>query len=364
MKKSHKLIGLVALAAAMGVGTVYAWAVANRFVSTDNAYLKIDSVGISPRVGGYVVAVEVKDNQKVKSGDVLVRIDPTDFEVRLAQAGARLVSREAALKTMEQRKLLGLAEVDQARYALEAAHAQAAKAASDHQRDSGLFEQGVVSVAQFDASTLNMRVAVSTESRMRAQLDAAHKQLAVLDAQASQQRAELEQARAETQLLEIDLKNATLIAPSDGVVGDKTVEIGQLVRAGSQVLKLVSARQAYVVANFKETQMTSLKLQQPVSVKVDAYPELRLSGHIESMAPATGAEFSLLPPENATGNFTKIVQRVPVRIVLDEAQQGLDRLRSGMSVNVRVDTLPVAANTADKAVAGPSGAVSLGRGQR
>jgi membrane fusion protein, multidrug efflux system len=360
MKKAFKLIGLGATLVAAGVGIAYMLVITRQYENTDNAYIKVDQVVLSPKVGGYVVAVAVQDNQKVKAGDVLVRIDPIDFETRIAQERATLASREAALEAMIRRNSLNQAEITQARYALEAASAQAAKAVSDHQRDRRLLKDGYATVYQAEVSQLNERVATSSKSRTRAQLDASHHQTSLLDAQAEQLRAEIQQAQAALKLLQLDLKNTTLLAPVDGVIGNKTVELGQFVRAGSQLLTLVSDQRAYVVANFKETQMTSLKIRQPVLVKVDAYPDLKLTGRVESIAPATGAEFSLLPPENATGNFTKIVQRVPVRIVLDNTKTiGLNAvLRSGLSVNVRVDTRAPLAGSPEANVAGMSPAAS------
>lgn len=338
MKKVIKLVALVALLAAAAGACAWAIAVARHYESTDNAYVKVDRVVVSPKVNGYVVAVDVQENQPVRAGEVLVRIDPADFEAKVAQERAAIASREAALEAMNRRVSQNVAEVAQAGYAVDAANAQAVKTLTDQQRDERLLKAGFASVHQSEVSRLNASIALSGESRARAQLEAARKGTSTLQAQAAQLRAEVQLARASLQLLELDLKNATITAPTGGVIGNKTVEVGQYVRAGSQLLTLVSDRKAYVVANFKETQMASLKPGLAVDVKVDAYPDLVIAGRIESFAPATGSEFSLLPPENATGNFTKIVQRVPVRIALDDSQPGVERLRSGMSVNVRVDT--------------------------
>lgn len=339
MKISVKFLVLALVtAAAVGAVVIYIQMYARHYQETDNAYIKIDRVVEAPKVSGYVASVNVVDNQKVLAGDVLVQINPEEFEARIAQEEATLLGRKAALEVMKRRKALAYTEIDQSVSTLEGTIAQAGKALLDKQRDKKLLDDGFISRYQSEVSQVNSRVAESNESRARSQQESSHRQVYMMDAQLTQLRAEILHSQATLDLLKLDRKNSKIVAPANGIVGNKTVEVGQYVRAGTQLLTLVLTGNIHVIANFKETQLASLNLGQSAELRVDAYPNMVLSGHIESIAPATGSEFSLLPPENATGNFTKIVQRIPVRIAINNSQSNLDLLLSGMSVNVRVNT--------------------------
>ncbi|MFP5392109.1 MAG: HlyD family secretion protein [Gammaproteobacteria bacterium] len=337
MKK--KLLALVGLPLLCGAGAygVY-WAGTLRHLeTTDNAYVKADSIVISPKISGYVAEVPVSDNQPVSAGQVLMRIEPSDYQARVEQQLAALQSRSASLLIIDRQKEYQRSQIVQVQASLTAALAQHAKAVQDNLRDQQLVEQGFVTREKTTASRLAVEVAAAGVARARAELAAAHDQLAVSDARLAQMRAELQEGAAASKSVQLELANAILKAPAAGVIGNRTVEIGQYVRAGTQLMTVVPADKIYVVANFKETQMGALRQGQRAKITVDAYPGTELSGTIDSIAPATGSEFSLLPPENAVGNFTKIVQRVPVKIRLAEGAKA-PVLRPGMSVSVAIDT--------------------------
>ena len=275
------------------------WFVDGRYrVSTDNAYVRADISLISAKIEGYVRAVPAAENQSVHAGDVLVEIERADYEARVAAARAALA---------------------QAQGALVAQQADRALAVSDVQRYRPLAQRGLLSPARMQQLEIQSRQAGGGLSAANAAVQAA--------------RAALESA-------ELDLERTSIRAPIDGVVGDRQVQVGQLVRPGSPLMSVVPLQSVYVVANFKETQIESFRPGQPVIVRPDVAHDLRLRGTVDSLAPASGSEFSIIPTDTATGNFTKIVQRVPVRIRLEPGQEGLALLRPGLSASVTVDTHP------------------------
>ncbi len=273
------------------------WLLEGRYqVSTDNAYVRADISLISAKIEGYVRAVPAHENASVHTGDVLVEIDPTDYEARVAAARAALAQAEGARA---------------------AERAGRALASSDVERYRPLAERGLLSPARMQQLEIQARQAGGG--------------LAAADAAVQAAQAQLEQA-------ELDLERTVVRAPIDGVVGDRQVQVGQLVRSGSPMMSVVPLQAVYVVANFKETQLERLHAGQSVTIRPDIAHNLRLHGTVDSLAPASGSEFSIIPTDTATGNFTKIVQRVPVRIRLDPGQEGLDLLRPGLSATVSVDT--------------------------
>lgn len=267
-------------------------------VSTDNAYVRADISLISAKIEGYVRSVPAVENQAVHAGDVLVEIDATDYQARVQAARAALAQAEGALSSQEAGRAWAAAEV---------------------RRYRPLAERGILSPARMQQIEIEARQAGGG-------LDAAN--------------AAVQAARAQLEQTQLDLERTVIRAPIDGVVGDRQVQVGQLVRSGSPLMSVVPLQSVYVVANFKETQIERFRPGQLVIVRPDVAHGLRLRGTVESLAPASGSEFSIIPTDTATGNFTKIVQRVPVRIRLEPGQEGLELLRPGLSASVTVDTRP------------------------
>jgi len=304
----------VVLLALVGLGA-RRWIYGLSHVSTDDAQVDGHIVPILPKVGGFVTEVRIDENQNVKAGDTLVVLDDRDYKVRLAQADADLA---VALAGVSNRARVGQAEAQ-----VEQAQANAAKAHADLDRVRPLALEEIVSKQQLDAVEAGARAA-------DAALAAAQASLLAADARVGAARAARDQAA-------LNLSYTRVIAPSSGVVSKKTVELGQLVQAGQPLMSVVPLEDVWLTANLKETQIEDVKSGEPVEFTVDAYPGVHFRGHVESLAPATGARFSLLPPDNATGNFTKVVQRVPVRIRPDKADP-THPLRPGMSVVVTIQT--------------------------
>ena len=273
------------------------WFVDGRFrVSTDNAYVRADISLISAKIEGYVRAVPAAENSSVNAGDVLVEIEPADYDARVAAARASLAQAEGALASEQ---------------------AERAWAAAEVRRYQPLAESGLLSPARMQQIEIQARQAGGGLAAAQAAVDAARAQLASA---------------------ELDLTRTTIRAPIAGVVGDRQVQVGQLVRAGTPLMAVVPLHAVYVVANFKETQIERFRPGQPVIIRPDVAHGLRLRGVVDSIAPASGSEFSIIPTDTATGNFTKIVQRVPVRIRLEPNQEGAQLLRPGLSATVTVDT--------------------------
>ncbi len=292
------------------------WWFSRNHVSTDNAQVDGHIVPILPKVGGYVAEVRVDENHAVKAGDTLVVLDDRDFRARLAQTDADLA---ALLATVSSRTRVGQAEA-----AVAQAQANASKATADLARMEPLAAQNVVSQQQLDAARAAAAAAL-------AQLASAQAALVGADARVAAARAARDQAA-------LQLSYTRITAPSNGVVSKKSVELGQLVQAGQPLMTVVPLDDIWVTANLKETETANVTPGDSAVVTVDAYKGTEFHGHVESLSPATGAKFSLLPPDNATGNFTKVVQRIPVRIRLDTPQSAEHPLRPGMSVVATITT--------------------------
>jgi len=324
---------------ALGVsGGWYWWSVLRFQQSTDDAYVQSDITVISPKVEGYIKEVRVGDNQEVAEGSVLFVIDDRDFAAKLAQAEAAVAGEEAIIATYENRLKLQQSMIEQAAATVKSAEADLARWQQDHKRYSALVTTDFASRQRFEQAETDARKGEAAVAKTRAALSAEQNQLAVLRSQQREEAAKLQQALATLRLARHQLEDTVIRAPVSGVAGNRAGQVGQYVKAGSQLLSLVPLSRVYVTANFKETQLTRMRPGQLAEVSVDAYPDLTLDGRIESFAPASGAQFSLLPPDNATGNFTKIVQRVPVRIALPANNPLTGRLRPGLSVTVTIDT--------------------------
>ena len=318
--------------------------------STDAAYVQADSSVIAPKVRGLVAKVLVAHNQAVRKGDALIEIDPEEFTARLAAADAdlqtaraNLSAARAALAALDAEEHLAASNVRVARTAIRSVDAQGARAEADRRRYEALASSGAVSEKDVDAVRAAAVTAGSERDRARAVLDASSDQAAVvrarratLTAAEAQALASVSKAAAAMTLAKQDLSHTTIRAPIDGVVGDRQVEPGDYVQPGTRLLTVSPLTALYITANFKETQVARMAPGQAVRIKLDALPGKVLTGRVDSLAPGTGSQFSLLPFEPGAGNFTKIVQRVPVRIAFDPNQPDLSRLRPGLSATTTV----------------------------
>ncbi|HKU63385.1 MAG TPA: HlyD family secretion protein [Gemmatimonadales bacterium] len=309
--------------------------------TTDNAQIEGHVVPVLPKVGGYVARVLVEDNQVVREGDTLVTLDPRDYEVRLQEAQADLRAAEAAAaRNGEATAQVGQASARSgaARASIGSAQATYDRALRDVQRMRTLSETRVISKQQLDEAEATYRSAEADLRAAQSQARAAQAEVSGASAGVRTAQAHLAAAQASTAAAELQLSYTVITAPASGRVSKKTVEVGQLVSPGQSLMSLVDEGDVWVVANLKETQLDDIAVGQPVEIEVDAYKGRTFSGRVESIQGATGARFALLPPDNATGNFTKVVQRVPVRIALDRRPANSPPLRPGMSVEVAIDT--------------------------
>ncbi len=340
-------VGLIALLiAAAGIW----WLTAPRTAeSTDNAYLQADASEVAPRVGGLVTAVLVRDNQVVKAGDPLVRIDARDYDSRVlaaeaavADADAQVATARATLTSLGAEQKLAAAHVRSMNTRIAAADAEYARAAEDRRRYNTLVAEGFVTKRDAERVDATAVGAASAAQRSRADLGASIEEASVtrargpiLQAQVQAAQAAAAKARAALALAKLDRGHALVVAPIDGVVGNRRIQIGDYVQPGSRLLSVVPVKAIYVVANFKETQTHKMRPGQKADIYVDALGDT-LEGTVESLAPGSASEFTLLPFEPGSGNFTKIVQRVGVRIRLDRGQPALTQLRPGLSVTAKV----------------------------
>src|SRR5580692_4834452 len=304
------------LAGASWYGWDY-WTVGQYLVSTDDAYVKADSTTIAPKVSGYLQEVLAKDNQRVKAGQVLARIDDRDHRVALDQAKADVASANAAIASKQAQLVVQQAVIDAAKATVEVDKATMTFAAQENKRYTDLAATGYGSVQNAQQAQSRHAGAQAAIARDTANLASALNQVDLLKAEIAQATAALARAGALQSQAELNLGYTTIVAPIDGVVGNRTLRVGQYVQAGTQLMSVVPIDGAYVVANYKETQLTDVREGQAVDITVDTFPGKIVHGHVDSIAPASGQEFALLPPDNATGNFTKVVQRIPVKIALD-----------------------------------------------
>lgn len=336
---------IAALAGAADLGWRY-WTAGRFQVSTDDAYVKADSTTIAPKVSGYIATVLVRDNEAVRTGQVLARIDDRDFRVSLAQAGAQVEAAEANIASKQAALAAQQSAIDAAKATIDVARAEETFAEQDNQRYAQLAKTGYGSVQTAQQAASRIATARAAVTRDTAALASAVRQLDVIKAELSQAQAALDSAKAARDQAALNLSYTALVAPVDGVVGNRTLRVGQYVQAGTQLMAVVPTQAAYIVANYKETQLTHVQAGQRVTVEVDTFPGRLFQGHVDSLSPASGQEFALLPPDNATGNFTKVVQRIPVKIVLDQTGALPVVLRPGMSVYPTIDTRSAATEIA------------------
>ena len=330
------------LVAAIGVAvTASWWFTEGRYIqSTDNAYVQGDIAVLSPRIEGDVAAIKVADNQLVRAGDPLIVLDPADWRARLAQATAAAAEATAAIETAKRQVAQQQATIEAAQAAIVQAQAEQSRASADAARSGSLVANGWASRQSNDQAVADSRKANASVAATQAQKAAAEQQLGVLNAQVIQATARQQSAAAAVQLAENNLAYTVIRAPFDGIAGNRAAELGQHVTPATQLIAVAPLRERlYVVANFKETQLRRMQPGMKVRLIPDIDPNAAVDGRVDSLAPATGALFSLLPPENATGNFTKVVQRVPVKLMLDPAEAAqASWLRAGLSVTAEVDT--------------------------
>ncbi len=345
IQKKIKIILLIviALVALIFMGKeIYYYIVYER---TDDAYIEGTIVPISPQVSGKVVKVYVDYNQRVKKGEPLVEIEPDDYlaDVRAKRENVNTLSNQ--LKEISSQLNEAMAKLKTMEANLQAAHAQRVLAEKEFQRIKGLYEEDLVSKSRFDSQEAALKVAIAQEKAVESQIKEIKSSINTLTVKLKTQQYQIGKAQEELKIAEINLKRTLIVSPRDGRVAKKSVEVGQYVKPGQLLMAIVDEQDIWVGANFKETQIEKMRVGQPVKIKVDAYPGKVFKGHVASFQPGTGAVFSLFPPENATGNFVKVVQRIPVRIIIDTPFDPDYPLWPGMSVIPYVD---VTVNTGAK----------------
>ena len=328
----------------------YTWWTVGRFIeSTNDSYVGGDVTVIAPKVAGFISKLAVVDNQRVHAGDLLVKLDDRDYIAALAKANAAVAIQQAALTNLDASRHLQEAVVGQAQATIVADDAEIVRTRDDQVRFTRLLRDSAVSAQESQKADANYKEATAVGERSRAGLVAAQRQLEVIDTQKQQVQAALEQALAERDLARLNVGYTELRAPIDGIVGNRSAQVGAYATTGSQLISLVPARGLWIDANFKESQLARIRPGSPAAVKVDSIPGRVFRGRVLSVAPATGAQFSVLPPENATGNFTKIVQRVAVRIGLDDEDETSGQLRPGLSVTAKVDVRKLSTASSERA---------------
>lgn len=341
--KNPKVRWTLAIIGVLVLVVLLAWLVYHLLVGrylqdTNNAYLQADAVAVAPRINGYVTEVLVDDNQWVKVGDPLLRIDPRTYRATLDQAEAVIAVREADIAAATAGVQGQQSSLVQARTQLKAAAASLRFANAEVARFTPLAASGADTHEHVESLRHERERAQAQYDAAQAQIIGAQSQIEASQAQLEQARAGLRQAQADAAQAGVAFEDTELRARIDGRIGNKTVQVGQFIAAGTRTMTVVPVDALYLAANFKETQVGLMRPGQPAEIKVDALPGVTLHGTVESISPGTGSQFALLPPQNATGNFTKVVQRVPVRIKVDAGEEARKVLVPGMSVDVTVDT--------------------------
>ncbi|PWE76584.1 hemolysin D [Bradyrhizobium sp. SUTN9-2] len=337
VRRAALVLALLAGTATMAYYGHDYWTNGRYLESTDDAYVKADSTIVAPKVSGYIAKVLVGDNEKVRAGQLLAKIDDRDFKAALDQAKADVAAGEASVRNIDAQLELQQPIIEQSTADVAAAEANLKFAQEERARYDDLMKSGSGTIQRAQQTDAALRASSAQLQHAKSGLVAAQRKVDVLTTQRAQATAQLERARAVAQQAALNLSYTEITAPVDGTVGARSLRVGQYVQAGTQLMAVVPLDAVYVVANFKETQLTNVRPGQPVELHVDSFRNISLRGHVDSLSPASGLEFALLPPDNATGNFTKIVQRVPVKIVLDDhSLTGL--LRPGMSAVPTVDT--------------------------
>jgi membrane fusion protein (multidrug efflux system) len=318
---------------------VHYWTRGRYEQATNDAYVQADIVMISPKVSGYVEQVLVEDNQDVRAGQPLAVIDPRDSRSKLQQAQAQADQGRATIVEDEAQIARQQAMIAQAQAQLGGSRSNAFYARRQADRYAPLTAQGAQTAEQLDQMLQNRDQAIAQSASDAAALLSARRQIAVLRAQIGSAKAQIEQAEAQVRQAQTDLQSTVLRSSIDGRIGDRQVRVGQYVQTGTRLMSVVPVNRVYVTANFKETQVGLMRVGQPATITIDAIGGDELHGRVQSFSPGTGSQFAILPPQNATGNFTKIVQRVPVKIAIDAGPEARKVLVPGLSVEVTVDTI-------------------------
>ena len=338
-KARRILLAFAVLGALVAVGWGAYWWLHGRFIeTTDDAYLQADSIGVAPKISGYVGEVLVNDNQNVKKGDALVRLDARRYRAVSDEATATITARKADLAKAEAELAQQDSAIAEARAQLQGADADARHAQAEVARYAPLAKSGAEPEERLAQLNNQLAQARATVAARQAALRSSQTRYTTLQAQLKQAQAQLGVAQASAEQSQLDVDDAVIRSPFDGRVADRGVRVGQYVQPGTRLLTVVPMEAIYLTANYKETQIGAMRPGQDVTVRVDALPGQALRGHVDSLSPGTGAQFALLPPSNATGNFTKIVQRVPVKILLDIPDALRAALVPGLSATVEVDT--------------------------
>ena len=318
------------------------WVGASVRQTTDDAYIRGDITPLSAKIEGYIRRVPVNDFQQVKEGDLLIEIEDDDYRARLKQAEAELAGAEAAIENLKSRKALQHTQIVEAQDAINATQADVDRTHKEAVRQRALLASTFGTPQKVEQAVADEKRFGANLARSEAVLAAAQRQMAVLDTEESQLRAAAKAKQAGFELAKIELGYTRITAPIDGMVSERGVRAGQYVHDGTQVISVVPLHNVWVIANYKETQLTHVKISQRAEITIDTFPGIVVTGRVDSVSPASGSQFTLLPPDNATGNFTKVVQRIPVKITLDPSHPLDGRLRPGMSViaTIRTDTGP------------------------
>jgi membrane fusion protein (multidrug efflux system) len=342
MSKNLKRILMASVGTAVLAGSAtfgWYWFETGRFLeSTNDAYIQADYTTIAPKVSGYISAVAVKDNEAVKAGQVLARIDDRDYQTALAQAKADVASAEADIRNIDAQLTEQQSVIAQAEAAIVSDQAALKFSQDDYDRYHKLTAGRITSVQDEQRAQTVLQQATARLQSDRAALTAAHQRVEVLNTARVKAETQVTRLQSVADQAQLNLSYTTITAPIDGTVGARSLRVGHYVQAGTQLMAVVPLHAVYVVANYKETQLTNVAAGQPVEIEVDAFPGHVVKGHVDSLSPASGLEFALLPPDNATGNFTKIVQRIPVKIAIEPSDALAGRLRAGMSVEPVIDT--------------------------
>jgi membrane fusion protein (multidrug efflux system) len=333
------LIFLAAVAVLLIIVTRWnQWESDSEWQSTDDAFLQADLTPIASKVSGYIKAIPVQDFDRVHAGDVLAEIVDDDYQAVVAQINAGIAAAGAQVEALKAQRTLQEANVRAAKATAEVTAANNEQNARDLTRQERLLKTGSSSTeASEKLQTTRAQLTAQLEQN-RAQVSAASHQIEVLAAQTAQAEAAVNAQKASLQVAQLNLTYTRILAPQDGVIGQRQIKPGQYVGVGTQITTLTPLPHVWVIANYKETQLTHMRVGQPAEIRVDTFPGRKLHGHVVAFAPGAGSQFALLPPDNATGNFTKVVQRIAVKIVVDDAAGLSDELRPGMSVVARTDT--------------------------
>src|SRR5882724_7960919 len=336
-KRRHPwlMLASMALVVIIAAATTSFFVMGGSRESTNDAYVEARVVRISPKVSGQVISLRVDDNDAVKAGDLLLEIDPVDYQAKVDQATAAVTAAESAVEQAKASVLRAEANVGEAQAAARAAATEAMRRASDYRRYAAMGTDGV-SAQQVETAKHAMDAAKDQEDAAEKKAVAAAAELNVAKTNIGSAEAQVAAAKAQLRFAQLQHQYTKVYAPESGNVTKRNVESGDFVAAGQPLLAIVR-HERWVVANFKEVQLHHMRIGQPVEVKVDSFPDAPLRGHVQSLQSGTGSRFELLPPENATGNWVKVVQRLPVKIVFEPGQPGVERLEAGMSAEASVD---------------------------